>query len=186
LNQRSVQAHIEGSPLSSMQWLVWALATAGKFFEGLIVFMGGIALPLVSEQFQLTALDRGLVTAAPLVGILIGALGLGGLADRLGRRPVFIAEMLLLVVGLVAAALSPNGACFAASLGVVGLALGADYPAAHLVISESIPVAMRGRLVLGAFSCQALGAVLGTALAAQLLGLRPELGTWRGCLTVRS
>jgi MFS family permease len=179
LNQRSVQAHIEGSPLSSMQWLVWALATAGKFFEGLIVFMGGIALPLVSEQFQLTALDRGLVTAAPLVGILIGALGLGGLADRLGRRPVFIAEMLLLVVGLVAAALSPNGACFAASLGVVGLALGADYPAAHLVISESIPVAMRGRLVLGAFSCQALGAVLGTALAAQLLGLRPELGTWR-------
>jgi MFS family permease len=162
-----------------MQWLVWALATAGKFFEGLIVFMGGIALPLVSEQFQLTALDRGLVTAAPLVGILIGALGLGGLADRLGRKPVFIAEMLLLVVGLVAAALSPNSACFAASLAVVGLALGADYPAAHLVISESIPAAIRGRLVLGAFSCQALGAVLGTALAALLLGLRPELGTWR-------
>jgi MFS family permease len=162
-----------------MQWLVWALATAGKFFEGLIVFMGGIALPLVSEQFQLTALDRGLVTAAPLVGILIGALGLGGLADRLGRKPVFIAEMLLLVVGLVAAALSPNSACFAASLAVVGLALGADYPAAHLVISESIPAAIRGRLVLGAFSCQALGAVLGTALAALLLGLRPVLGTWR-------
>jgi MFS family permease len=87
--------------------------------------------------------------------------------------------MLLLVVGLVAAALSPNSACFAASLAVVGLALGADYPAAHLVISESIPAAIRGRLVLGAFSCQALGAVLGTALAALLLGLRPELGTWR-------
>ncbi len=176
---RTVQAHIEALPLSWMQWLVWALATAGKLFEGLIVFMGGIALPLVSEQFALSPLDRGLVMAAPLLGILVGALGLGGLADRLGRRPVFIAEMLLLLVGLVAVALSPNSACLACSLGVVGLALGADYPAAHLVISESIPAAMRGRLVLGAFSFQALGAVLGTALAALLLGLRPELGTWR-------
>ena len=57
--KKTVQAYIEeipnwqdGSslgkaPLSGMQWLVWSLATAGKFFEGLIVFMGGIALPLV-------------------------------------------------------------------------------------------------------------------------------------------
>jgi putative MFS transporter len=33
------------APLSAMQWLVWSLATAGKFFEGMIVFMGGIAFP---------------------------------------------------------------------------------------------------------------------------------------------
>ena len=41
------------APLSAMQWLVWSLATAGKFFEGLIIFMGGIALPLVSDQFSI-------------------------------------------------------------------------------------------------------------------------------------
>jgi MFS family permease len=162
-----------------MQWLVWSLATAGKFFEGLIVFMSGIALPLIAEEFSMTSTDKGLVTAATLAGILIGALALGGLADRFGRKPVFIGEMVLLAMALVAAAFSPSTHTLVAALFVIGLALGADYPTAHLVISESIPAAVRGRLVLGAFSFQALGAVLGTAIAAVVLGSKPELGTWR-------
>ncbi|MBM5797279.1 MAG: MFS transporter [Cyanobacteria bacterium K_Offshore_0m_m2_072] len=162
-----------------MQWLVWSLATAGKFFEGLIVFMGGIALPLIAEQFAMSTADKGLVTAATLAGILVGALALGGLADRYGRKPVFIGEMVLLAVALVVAAFSPNTPTLVGALFAVGLALGADYPTAHLVISESIPAAVRGRLVLGAFSFQALGAVLGTAIAAVVLGSKPELGTWR-------
>jgi MFS family permease len=65
------------------------------------------------------------------------------------------------------------------SLVVVGIALGADYPLAHLVISESVPAPMRGRLVLAAFGCQALGAVLGMAAAAWLLAPRLEPLSWR-------
>jgi MFS family permease len=82
-------------------------------------------------------------------------------------------------VALVAAAFSPGTHSLVGALFVIGLALGADYPTAHLVISESIPAAVRGRLVLGAFSFQALGAVLGTAIAAVVLGSKPELSTWR-------
>ena len=166
-------------PLAPLQWLVWWLATAGKFFEGLIVFMGGIALPLVGEQFALAPRERGLVTAATLLGILIGALALGGLADRWGRRPVFIAAMALLLVGLLAAAFSPGPAALVGSLLLIGLALGADYPTGHLLISETIPAAIRGRLVLGSFSFQAVGAVAGTVLAAQVLAFRPALEAWR-------
>ncbi|WP_411876240.1 MFS transporter [Vulcanococcus limneticus] len=188
---RSVQAWIEdlpawdsqhllaAPPLTATQWRVWAMASAGKFFEGLVVFMGGIALPLVAAQFGLGPAAMGLVTAASLLGILLGALLLGGLADRFGRRPVFIGEMALLLLALLAAAASPGPSWLVAALFAIGLALGADYPTAHLVISESIPAAARGRLVLAAFSFQALGAVAGTALAALLLGARPELDTWR-------
>ncbi len=191
MSKRSVQAYIEevpsweggarlaGPPLSGMQWLVWSLATAGKFFEGLIVFMGGIALPLVAEQFAMTSADKGLVTAATLAGILIGALALGGLADRFGRKPVFIGEMVLLALALVGAAFSTGTVQLVTALFVIGLALGADYPTAHLVISESIPAAVRGRLVLGAFSFQAVGAVLGTAIAAVVLSSDPNLNAWR-------
>ena len=175
----SVQACIEQESLSAMQWLVWALASAGKFFEGLIVFMGGIALPLISEEFALGAAERGAVTASTLLGILVGALWLGGLADRFGRKPVFIAEMVLLLLGLLGAAFSPGLPALLACLLLIGLALGADYPTAHLVIAESIPAAIRGRLVLGAFSFQAVGAVLGTSLAALVLEVRPELQAWR-------
>ncbi len=171
--------HLAGPPLSSMQWLVWGLATAGKFFEGMIVFMQGVGLPLISEQFALTDLDKGFITAATLAGILFGALFLGGLADRLGRKPVFIGEMVLLLITLIVAAFAPNKQVLIGSLFVTGLALGADYPTAHLVISESIPSAIRGRLVLGAFSFQAIGAVLGTAIAAVILGAKPDLDAWR-------
>lgn len=189
--KKTVQAYIEeipnwqdGSsfgkaPLSGMQWLVWSLATAGKFFEGLIVFMGGIALPLVSEQFSIDQTTKGFITAATLAGILIGALFLGGLADRFGRKPVFIGEMVLLLIGLLGASFSSSSELLIFWLFIMGLALGADYPTAHLVISESIPASIRGRLVLGAFSFQALGAIIGTAICAVVLSSKPELSTWR-------
>jgi len=191
MGHKTVQAYIEEVPawdtgdpldrpiLSPTQWLVWSLATAGKFFEGLIVFMGGIALPLVSLQFGMNSLEKGVVTAATLLGILVGALLLGGLADRWGRKPVFIAEMLLLALALVGAACSINAPMLAMFLFVIGMALGADYPTAHMVISESIPAEIRGRLVLGACSFQALGAVLATAIAALFLTLESSLDLWR-------
>jgi hypothetical protein len=46
---------IGSTPMTGMQWLIWSLAAAGKFFEGLVVFMTGIALPLIARQFHLDA-----------------------------------------------------------------------------------------------------------------------------------
>lgn len=172
---RSLEEHLAAAPLSPRQWLVWFLATAGKLFEGLIVFMGGIALPLQAVQWSMTPLEQGCVVSASLLGILIGALSLGGLADRFGRRPLFIAEMLVLLLGLLLAGISPGAHWLLAALLLIGLALGADYPTAHLMIAESIPAAVRGRLVLSAFGAQAVGAVLGTALATLLLASQPDL-----------
>ena len=143
------------------------------------MFIGGLVLPLLSQQGELGPLQRGAVASAGLVGILVGSLAFGGLADRWGRRPVFIAEMALLLIGLLIAGLSPDAGWLIAGLLIVGLALGADYPTAHLVIAESCPAPLRGRLVLGAFSFQGLGVVSGTALVALLLQLVPQQAAWR-------
>jgi MFS family permease len=59
------------------------------------------------------------------------------------------------------------------------VALGCDYPTAHMVISESIPSSMRGRLVLGAFAFQAIGALTGTVIGYLVLKNVPEIGAWR-------
>jgi MFS family permease len=61
----------------------------------------------------------------------------------------------------------------------LGVALGCDYPTAHLIISESIPSAMRGRLVLSAFGFQALGALTGTVVGYLVFKNIPEIGAWR-------
>ena len=80
------QTTVGKAPLTAMQWRIWGLASAGKFFEGLVVFMTGVALPLLEIEFELKPSDRGLVGSATLFGILVGATVLGGLADVLGRR----------------------------------------------------------------------------------------------------
>jgi MFS family permease len=148
-------------PITNMQWFIWWLAAAGKFFEGMVVFTTGVALPLMAKEFALGATEKGVVAAASLFGILIGAATLGGFADRYGRKQMFIVEMVLFGVFTVLLTLSPSYPLVVAALVGIGVALGCDYPTAHLIISESIPSRIRGRMVLGAFGFQAVGALVG-------------------------
>lgn len=170
---------VADAPMTRMQWRIWWLATAGKFFEGMVVFVTGVALPLIALEFGLTATQKGVIGAASLFGILIGALALGGLADVFGRKMMFIVEMMIFTVFLTLVALSPNFTWLAVCLFGMGLALGCDYPTAHLVISESIPTQYRGKLVLAAFGFQAVGALFGTALGFFILKSSENLVDWR-------
>ncbi|MBJ3777917.1 MFS transporter [Acuticoccus mangrovi] len=168
-----------GTPITPMQIRIWALASAGKFFEGMVVFMGGIALPLIAQEFAISKLQHGLVTAASLAGILVGASLLGGLADRHGRKRLFVFEMVIFTVFLVLVCFSPDIWWLLACLFGIGIALGCDYPTAHLIISETTSTHLRGRLVLGAFAFQAVGALFGTAVGYLILANVQDIGAWR-------
>lgn len=189
--QRSVQGYIDetpvwsdgttlpNTPMTDMQWRIWWLAAAGKFFEGLIVFMTGIALPLIAKEFNITPVQHGVVGAASLFGILVGAIALGGLSDHFGRRFMFIVEMIILVVFLALLVASPGYIWLVVFLFGLGVALGCDYPTANLIISESISSSARARLVLAAFGFQAVGAMTGTAVGWLVLKNIPEVFAWR-------
>ena len=58
--------HLPSAPMTGMQWLIWGLAAAGKFFEGFVVFMTGVALPLISSEFNIGAAEHGIIGAASL------------------------------------------------------------------------------------------------------------------------
>lgn len=167
------------TPLTAMQWRIWLLAAAGKFFEGMVVFLTGVALPLMARKFGLDGVGHGLVGAAPLAGILFGATLLGGLADRVGRKPLFVGEMFLFIAFLIAISLAPGLPLLVIFLFGMGLALGADYPTAHMVISEAIPSRTRGKLVIGAFGFQAFGALSGVGIGVLVLSVTPDLSAWR-------
>ncbi len=170
---------VADAPMTRMQWRIWMLATAGKFFEGLVVFMTGVALPLIVMEFKLTETEKGMVGAATLFGILIGATALGGLADRIGRKQMFVLEMALFVAFLILVTFSGSFLWLIIGLFGLGLALGCDYPTAHLVISENIPSSYRGRLVLAAFGFQAVGALVGTVMGFIILKAEPAIMDWR-------
>ena len=188
---RTVQSYIDQTPawpdgtptdfipMTGMQWRIWLLASAGKFFEGLVVFMTGVALPLIVKDFGLSPVEKGIVGAAPLAGIMVGAIALGGLADTYGRRRMFVVEMVVFALFLTGLTWSPNYLWLVVFLFGVGLALGCDYPTAHLVISESIASKDRGKLVLSAFAFQAIGALVGTVVGFLILTNLPEITAWR-------
>jgi len=166
-------------PMTGMQWRIWSLAIAGKFFEGLVVFMTGVALPLISKTFGLQATQLSFVTAASLFGILIGATVLGRMADIFGRKTMFIAEMALFTAFLIALTMAQSFLMLVVCLFGIGMALGCDYPTAHMVISEAVPSRGRGGLVLGAFAFQAVGAICGAGLGFVILSFYPQLDAWR-------
>jgi MFS transporter, putative metabolite transport protein len=170
---------LKTKPMTGMQWLIWTLAAFGKFFEGFVVFMGGVTVPLITRQFHLDAAQAGLVTSASLAGILVGTILLGGLSDYFGRKRMFIAEMIIFCLFLALLIMVGNFLSLVICLFGVGMALGCDYPTAHMIISENIPSASRGRLVLGAFAFQAIGAMSGIMVGAAVLMIYPSLDAWR-------
>jgi MFS family permease len=170
---------VKSTPMTGMQWRIWSLAAAGKFFEGYVVFMTGVALQLIVRDFHIAAFEKGIVSAASLAGILFGAVLLGGLSDRFGRKRMFIAEMIIFCAFLALLILCQNFLSLAICLFGLGLALGCDYPTAHMIISENIPSANRGKLVLAAFGFQAVGALAGTGVGFLVLNWSPTLSAWR-------
>ena len=170
---------LKSTPMTGMQWRIWTLAAFGKFFEGFVVFMGGVSLPLIARQFHLADAEKGLVTSASLFGILLGTILLGGLSDYFGRKLMFIAEMIIFCMFLTLLILAGNFISLVICLVGIGMALGCDYPTAHMIISENIPSVSRGRLVLGAFAFQAIGAMCGIIVGAVVLVLDPSIDAWR-------
>ena len=167
-------------PMTSMQRSIFLLASVGKLFGGIIVFMTGMALPLISDDLSLNATQEGLVTATALAGIMIGAVFLGRLSDTLGRKKMFVAEMIIFTGFLTLMTFSPNLPTLLVSLFGMGLALGCDYPTAHMMLTETMPSSARARTVLGAFAFQAVGAMAGAIIAVTVLALGPEsVSSWR-------
>src|SRR5260370_4641826 len=104
----------------------------------------------------------------------------GRLADRLGRKFVYGYELVVLAIGAIASALSPNVMFLLIFRFVLGLGIGGDYPVSATLMSEYSNRKDRGKLITMVFSMQGLGLILGPLVAIVLLlaGINHDL-TWR-------
>lgn len=127
------------------------------------------------------------------VGMAIGA-GLGGwLADRVGRRTVFAATLILYGLATAASALVPGtSGGLVAGLALlmvlrflVGLGLGAELPVASTLVSEFAPARIRGRMVVGLEAFWAVGWLLAALLGYLVIPHRWfGIDGWRVALAV--
>ncbi|MBO7742939.1 MFS transporter [Paenibacillus sp. MWE-103] len=157
----------------------WA-AGFGWMFDAMDVGLLSFILVALRKEWGLTAQEAGLLGTFNLVGMAVGAVLGGYLADRFGRRPVFL--LTLVVFGAFS-----FGSAFAGGFGIMlalrflmGVGLGAELPVASTLVSEFAPAATRGRMVVLLESFWAAGWILAAVLAYFVI---PPYG-WRVAVAV--
>ena len=179
---KSFEQHLHDTRFTKTQRKVWILSAMGVMLDGFDFFIIGVALPLIARDFQMHAATRGLVAVAAVAGALLGALVFGQVADRIGRKGMFLVDIILFVVFSAASAAAWNPASLIVFRFLLGIGIGADYPIGVSYIAESVPTRLRGRLIVGAFAFQALGSLLGVLIGLVILKLDPNIWAWRWML----
>jgi putative MFS transporter len=116
----------------------------GEFVDGfdLIVISG--ALLQLKVQFHLTPSQTGLLSAAAFLGSAVGALFFGDLTDRIGRRRVFVVNLVAFVALALLSAAITNVGMLLALRALMGVAIGADIAASMAFLAELSPRGSRG------------------------------------------
>jgi MFS family permease len=178
-----VPARLDALPWSRWHRRVVVALGIAWVLDGLEVTIVG-ALASVLERpdtLALTANEVGWSGSLYVAGAVAGALVLGRMADRLGRKRLFLVTLLVYMAATVATAFSTGFVSFAACRFATGVGIGGEYAAINSAIDELIPARVRGRVNLAINGSFWIGAALGAALAVVLLDERvlgPREG-WR-------
>lgn len=155
--------------------LGWALDAMDV---GLISFV----MAALAVHWSLTPTELSWIGSIGFVGMAVGA-ALGGLlADKIGRRQVFAATLLVYGIATGAAALSTGIAMLIVLRFIVGLGLGAELPVASTLVSEFAPRSIRGRVVVILEGFWAVGWIMAAVIGYFVVPLSDD--GWRWALAI--
>lgn len=140
---------------------------------GLVSFV--VAAIAADPHFNLNATEKSWVLSVGFVGMAIGAALGGYFADRVGRKTVFTAT--LVIFGLANAGMACSWTLVALLIArfITGLGLGAELPVASTLVSEFSPTRHRGRMTVLLESFWAVGWIIAAAIGAFVI---PNTGDW--------
>jgi MFS family permease len=139
---------VDSIPMRPAHYKILALVAIGGLFNAIEQYNVSYAAPALAAHFHLSNAEIGLLSTATFLAMALGSLITGGLSDRFGRKPVFMANIALFTVGALLAAFAPDYAVLFIARLLVGLGLGGEVSLGFTVISEIVPTSRRG--VMGA------------------------------------
>ena len=173
-----VQSFLNRHPLSRYQWLIFAMCFCIVLLDGFDTASIGYIAPSLVKEWGVERAALAPVLSAALFGLAVGALSAGPLSDRLGRRAVMVASVLLFGAACLTSAFSADLSWLVALRFVTDLGLGAAMPNAATLMSEYCPDGRRASVTNAMFCGFPLGAAFGGFLAAWMI---PQFG-WRSVL----
>lgn len=173
-----VRELINDRPFGGFQKLVVFFCFVIIALDGFDVAVMGLIAPQLREEWGVTPQALGPVLSAALVGLAVGALVAGPLADRYGRKIVLVTSVLFFGFWTLVTAFSTDVTQLVIFRFLTGLGLGAAMPNAATLTAEFAPKRKRAFLVTVAFCGFSFGAAGGGFLSAWMI---PNLG-WQSVL----
>ncbi|AJE80662.1 bicyclomycin resistance protein TcaB [Streptomyces albus] len=136
--------HLSERGMARARRWAWMIALGGFLFGYDTGVVSG-ALLFVRREFDLNSFEQGSVVSILLLGAMVGALGAGRVADRLGRRRTLALEGVVFALGTVIVVTATGYPVLLAGRIVLGLAIGGASATVPLYLSEVSPPQIRGR-----------------------------------------
>lgn len=173
---------LEKMPVGSFHYKLLMVTGLGWLFDSMDTGLISFVLPVLSKEWGLSPDQMGWIGSIGLVGMALGAVVSGTVADRIGRKKVFTITVLLYAIatGMCALAWSYEALLFFRFL--VGFGLGGELPVAATLMSEYAPTKLRGRFIVLLESFWGIGWLVAACIAYLLI---PEFG-WKMAFLIGS
>lgn len=173
----TVEQGIQAAGVGRFQYRLFMIFGLVWMADAMQVLSIGFSAPSIAKTFGIgmpQALQSGTVF---FVGMLVGAFVFGRLADRIGRRPVLMAAVVLDACFGVASAFAPDFTWLLVLRFLTGIGVGGTLPVDYTMMAEFLPSDRRGRWLVLLESFWAVGTLLLAVLA--LVALRWGDDAWR-------
>ncbi len=138
-------------------------------FDGYDLAVVGIALPSIMKEMGVEATKAGFMVSAALFGMMFGAISLGTVADRIGRRWAIVACIAMFSLFTAAAGMTRDPVSFAAMRFLAGIGIGGVMPNVIAHMTEYSPRRIRSMMVTLMFSGYSVGSMLAALLGKGLI-----------------
>ena len=170
--ETQIPARMDRLPWSKWHWMVVIGLGTVWILDGLAVTIVGAIGGRLTENgsgLELDPAQVGSAGSAYILGACVGALYFGRLADKIGRKKLFMLTLTIFMAGSVLTAFSMNFVWFLVCRAITGAGVGGEYSAIHSAVDELIPARVRGAVDLIIGGSFWIGTILGSLASLLLL-----------------
>ena len=164
---------LEKLPVGSFHYKLLAVTGLGWLFDAMDTGLISFVLPILAKDWGLAPEQMGWIGSVGFIGMALGAVISGTIADRIGRKLVFSLTVILYSLATGACALSWNYESLMIFRFLVGFGLGGELPVAATLMTEYAPTKLRGRFIVLLESFWGLGWLAAACIAYLLI---PQYG----------
>jgi benzoate transport len=167
--ERDPRAILNESPMSAAQLIAVIITIALNALDGFDVLAISFASPGIAAEWHIDRAALGAVLSMELIGMAVGSIVLGGVTDRIGRRPMILMCLCVMAAGMFMVTMSTSIAALSAWRVFTGLGIGGMLAATNATVAEYANARSRNLCVALMAIGYPIGAVLGGMVAAHLL-----------------